>query len=199
VTASDLLAALDPVVAAFEALDVPYYVGGSVASSTHGVPRASIDADVIAELRPEHVAGFVSRLQSSYYVDERRVRDAVRSRRSFNAIHLPTMFKIDVFVSKGRPFDREAMQRARPETLDDAPGARGFRVASPEDTVLAKLEWFRAGGEVSERQWSDVVGVLKAAHPLLDDEHLDRWANALSVTELLVRARRDAVAGPAAK
>jgi hypothetical protein len=192
VTASDLLSALAPVVDVLEGLGVAYYVGGSVASSAHGVPRASIDADEIADLDHRHVGPFVSRLQAAYYVDEGRVRAAVESRRSFNLIHLATMFKIDVFASKRRPFDMGALQRAQAHPFGDAPDARRFRVASAEDTILAKLEWFRAGGEVSDRQWADIVGVLKAAGKPLDKDYLERWALDLSVADILSRARAEA-------
>jgi hypothetical protein len=190
-TSSDLIAALEPVLRALEALNVRAYVGGSVASSVHGVPRASIDADIVANLESEHVGPFVERLQGAYYVDETRVRAAVTTRRSFNAIHLPTAFKVDVFAAKRRPFDAEALRRARPELLEDSPDAPRFAVASAEDIVLAKLEWFREGGEVSDRQWADVVGVLKTASTRIDQAYLTRWAAALRVQDLLDRARRE--------
>ncbi len=191
-TAPDLLAALMPVIEALGALGVRCYVGGSVASSIHGVPRASIDADVVAELGPDHVAPLAARLRPSFYLDESRMRDAVERRRSFNLIHLATMFKIDLFVSKGRPFDREALTRARFEALGDAPDAPRAPIASPEDTLLAKLEWFRLGGESSERQWADIVGLLRARAQQLDHGHLGVWANALGVADLLERATREA-------
>jgi len=186
-TTSDLVTALGPVVDVLDSLGVAYFVGGSVASSAHGVPRASIDVDVVADLEPQHVVPFVARLVETYYVDEGRVRAAVEARRSFNLIHLSTMFKVDVFVSKGRPFDREALHRAQLAPLDDGPEARHFRVASAEDAILAKLEWFRAGGEVSERQWSDVVGVLRMGAKI-DREYLERWATALGLGDLMARA-----------
>jgi hypothetical protein len=97
------------------------------------------------------------------------------------------MFKIDVFVARGREFDRQAAERALPQLIDDSPGASAFRVASPEDTILAKLEWFRRGGETSERQWWDVVGVLRVTADA-DREYLRRWAPALGVADLLERA-----------
>ena len=131
-----------------------------------------------------------SRLESSYYVPIDHMRAAVAERRSFNLIHLATMFKVDVFVSKGRPFDRQAAARARLQTIGDAPHDRGFFVASPEDTVLAKLEWFRLGGETSERQWWDIVGVLKVAEA--DREYLGLWAPTLGVSDLLEKALVDA-------
>ncbi len=192
-TESDLVSALRPIADAFEALSVPYYLGGSVASSAHGVARASLDADVIATLEPRHVDSLVTRLADSYYIPVDRLRAAVDARSSCNFIHLATMFKIDVFVSKGRPFDREATARAQAHAIDEASGAPRFPVASAEDTVLAKLEWFRLGGEASERQWWDIVGVLRVT-PDVDSTYLDRWAASLGVTDLLERARADATA-----
>ncbi len=193
-TASDLLSALGPVVDVLDDLGVSYYVGGSLASSVHGVPRASIDADVIADLSEPHVAPFVARLQGAYYLDEDHVHTAIQTRRSFNLIHLTTMFKVDVFASKRRPFDVGALQRARPEEFGESPSIRRFRVASAEDAILAKLEWFRAGGEVSDRQWADILGVLRTVADHLDQGYLDQWAAALAVTDLLVRAQAAAKA-----
>ena len=189
-TAPDLVAALLPVIEALDSLGVRYYVGGSVASSIHGVPRASIDADVIAELLSEQVAPLAARLSALFYLDEGRMRDAVERRLSFNVIHLATMFKIDVFVSKGRPFDVEAGARARLEALGESPEAPQARVASPEDTLLAKLEWYRRGGESSERQWSDITGLLRVRAGRLDLAYLADWAKALGVADLLERASR---------
>ena len=188
-TESDLIAALRPVTEALEALGVRGYLGGSIASSAHGIARASLDADLIAELELEHVDPFASHLESSYYVPIDHMRAAVAERRSFNLIHLATMFKVDVFVSKGRPYDRQAAGRARPQLFGEAPHDCGFFVASPEDTVLAKLERFRLGGETSERQWWDIVGVLNVADA--DREYLRLWAPALGVSDLLEKALAD--------
>ena len=189
-TAPDLLLALGPVLGALRALGVRHYVGGSIASSAHGVPRASIDADVVAELLPRHADPLAVTLGESYYVSAERVRDAVHRRGSFNVIHLETMVKVDVFVSRDRPFDRRAFDRARAAILE---GGSEIPVSSPEDTVLAKLEWFRRGGEVSERQWADVVGVLRAGGPL-DEAHLREGAAELGVADLLARAIEEAKA-----
>ena len=191
-TAPDLVAALLPVIEALDSLGVRYYVGGSVASSIHGVPRASIDADLIAELGAGHVAPLAARLSALFYLDEGRMRDAVERRLSFNVIHLATMFKVDVFVSKGRPFDLEASGRARLEALGESPDAPKAMIASPEDTLLAKLEWYRRGGESSERQWSDILGLLRVRAGRLDIAYLADWARALGVADLLDRASRQA-------
>jgi hypothetical protein len=186
-----LIAAVRPVAAAFEAFGVRYYLAGSVASSAHGIARASLDADIVADLRAEHVDPIAERLAHEYYVPLDRLRSAVAERTSCNFIHLATMFKIDVFVSKGRPFDDEAAARARPQALGEDTDAPRLPVASPEDTVLAKLEWFRRGGETSERQWWDIVGVLRVTADV-DRSYLRRWAAALGVADLLQQALADA-------
>jgi hypothetical protein len=185
---TDLIAALTPVVHALDRLEVPFYVGGSLASSAHGVARTSLDVDLVAALEPDHVARFVTTLRDTYYMDTGRIEASVRDRRSFNLIHLDTMFKIDIFVAGDRPFDREALRRAHREVLGQEPEALGIPVATAEDVVLAKLEWFRRGGEVSERQWGDVIGILRVSAKTIDPTYLKRWAAALGVTDLLDRA-----------
>ena len=189
--APDLLAAVGPVLDLLQEIGVRHYVGGSIASSAHGVARASIDADVVAELRPEHADRLSSALRGDYYVPEARVRDGIARRASFNVIHLETMLKVDVFVSRDRPFDRRAMERAR-SSSPEAAGERPLPLASAEDTVLAKLEWFRRGGEVSERQWTDVLGVLRAGGESLDRRYLEDGARELAVSDLLDRALAEA-------
>ena len=186
----DVLAALTPIARAFRFLGVRYYVGGSLASSVRGLPRTSIDVDVAAELRPPHVAPLVSALGGEFYLSEPRVREAVEARRSFNVIHLATMMKVDVFVSRDRPFERALFDRLTPEFLDVGGTQVPHPVPRAEDVVLLKLEWFRSGGEVSERQWSDILGVLRA-NPGFDDAHLGRWATELGVADLLTRALAD--------
>lgn len=191
-TEPDILQALRPVADALEEIGVRYYIGGSIASSVRGIPRATLHIDFVADLRMDDAAALVARLHSSYYVDEEAAREAVRNRGSFNLIHLSTMLKVDVFIPKGRAFDREAQGRATAHPLEEQPDARAFPIASAEDTVLAKLEWYRAGKEVSEQQWRDVLGVLKVRGQELDFEYLGRWAEQLGVLDLLRRALEDA-------
>jgi hypothetical protein len=192
---NDALNALLPVIAALDRLDVPYYVGGSLASSAHGVMRASVDADLVADLRPQHVDGLVEALRAGYYIDANMIRGALAARSCFNLIHLATSFKVDIFVLKGRPYDRAALARKERRSIDpDSPEAQVF-LATPEDTVLAKLEWYRLGNEVSDRQWIDILGVLKLQRGRLDLDYMKKWAAALKVADLLERAMQQA-SGP---
>jgi hypothetical protein len=154
---TDPLAALSPIAHAFKFLGVRYYVGGSLASSVRGLPRTSIDVDVAAELKPEHVAPLVQAVARDFYVSEPRVREAVAARRSFNLIHLGTMMKVDVFASKGRPFERALFERVRPEFLDVSGTSMPHPVPRAEDVVLLKLEWFAPVARlrsVTGRTWS---------------------------------------------
>ncbi len=183
---------IKPVVDAFEQLGINYYIGGSVASSAYGIPRTTIDVDIIADLHLEHVQPLVKLLEETYYVDADMIKDAIRSRSEFNVIHLGTMLKVDVFIPKTRPFDQSMLHRTRQEKIDPSENDRLFYLASPEDTILSKLEWYRMGGEVSERQWNDLLGVLKLQGTSLDFVYLRRWATSLQVADLLDRACEDA-------
>jgi hypothetical protein len=189
---NDVLAAVEPVVDVLEALGVRYRIGGSVASSVLGVPRSTLDVDVACELRLVHAAAFAARLIDAYYVDEDMIRDAIQRQSCFNVIHLETMLKVDLFVRRDRPFEDVAFERVVRRSLDPAPSAREFDVTTPEDIVIHKLEWFRAGGEVSERQWRDAVGVLAIQRDVIDRSYLQHWAGELGLQELLARALAEA-------
>lgn len=191
------MAVARPVIDALEGLGVQYRIGGSVASSAYGIARATLDIDLVADLRAEHVVPLVAEIQADYYVDEFAVLDAVQRRASFNVIHLDTASKIDVFIAGARPYDQEAFQRTRCERLAGE-GQPEFNLVSPEDLILNKLDWYRQGGGVSERQWRDVIGVLKVQAGALDREYLRRWAAELGLTDLLDRVIAEAEPPPTA-
>jgi hypothetical protein len=193
---NDVLAALEPVVDALTAVGARYRIGGSVASSALGVPRSTLDIDLACELGPSQITAFVARLIDHYYVDEDMIRDAVRRQSCCNLIHLETMLKVDLFVRRERAFEDAAFERCTRRALDDSSVARQFDVTTAEDIILHKLEWFRAGGGVSERQWRDVIGVMTVQRDHLDDAYLDHWASALGVADLLAQARREAIGDP---
>lgn len=185
-TAPDLVDAVAPVADVLDALGVPYYLAGSVISSLHGIARATVDVDVVAALRPAHATAFAERLADDYYADADAIADAIHRRAMFNVIHLATMMKVDVYVA-ATEFDRSALSRHQLDSLVRAPDARLFSIATAEDVILHKLTWFRDGGQVSERQWNDVVGVLRVQRDI-DLAFLRDWAARLEVLDLLERA-----------
>lgn len=186
--AGEIRVALRPVVEALERLGVPYMVAGSVASSMHGVPRTTLDADLVARLEGRHAKSLVEALGQDFYADEQMIRDAVRHGSPFNLIHQPSMVKVDVFPAKARAYDANALARRRRDTLDDL----ALFVATPEDVILSKLEWYEAGGRVSERQWGDTAGLLRIHRGALDLVYLRHWAKDLGVGDLLDRAFAEA-------
>lgn len=173
-----------------EKLGVPYLIGGSLASTLYGMVRTTQDSDIIAEMRPEHIQSFVSSLQNEFFIDEEMIADSIQRNSSFNIIHRETMFKVDVFIPRPRPFQQSQISRAQSQTFNlESEISANF--ASPEDVILSKLEWYRMGGEVSDRQWTDVLGVLKTRAGELDLDYLRKWAQELKVTDLLERALKE--------
>lgn len=175
----------------FETLSIPQVLGGSWASSIQGIPRQTQDADITSAPFPGSEREFVATLGDEYYVSEQAVRDANQHRSSFNVIHTTSGFKVDVFIRKDTPFAISAFNRSQSKTI---PGTDAIvDVLSPEDIILHKLEWYRIGGETSDRQWDDVLGVMRVQGDRLDSAYLDRWAGELSIADLLAEARSDAV------
>lgn len=179
------------VVDALEQVGARYVVGGSLASTVHGVVRTTLDTDMVADLSIEQAQPLADLLQDAFYFDLNTMRDAIRKRASFNLIHLQTMFKVDIFVAKDRRLDRQQLERRQAWILNPATG-RSLYVATAEDTVLAKLVWYRLGGEVSDRQWRDILGVLSVQAARLDFDYVRDSASELQVDDLLTRAVREA-------
>lgn len=180
------------VAAVFENLEVPHFLGGSLASSIYGIPRTTQDVGFIADLSKECVIPLVKALEKDFYIDEEMIRQAIFYTSSFNIIHLKTIFKVDVLLQKKDPFSQEEMKRRKRELIDKENNLSLF-VVSPEDILLEKLLWFEKGNRVSERQWRDVLGVLKVQGDLLDRDYLKRGAEVLRVKELLERAFDEAI------
>lgn len=189
----EIFAALRRVTETLDRLGIGYYVGGSIASSLYGVPRATNDADLVAAIREQDARPISEALAPDFYVDEDMILDAVRREGMFNVIHQETALKVDLYVLKRDAWHQEAFGRRRPDSLEE--GARPFLFGSAEDILLHKLVWFRMGGEVSERQWGDILGILRVQRGALDAEHLDRWSSVLAVADLLARARVEAASG----
>ena len=188
---TELLAAIGYVVAAFDLLGVEYAIGGSVASSVFGEPRQTIDADVVARLLARHAEPLVERLSGKFYADRGENGGQIEDQGCINLIHLETMAKVDVFVRWRDPFGQSQLARRQKKSVGDQSPIELY-FASAEDTVLAKLDWYRKGGEVSDRQWRDVLGVLKVQTRTLDRDYLAHWSKELKVADLLQRAMNEA-------
>lgn len=188
---NDIIEALNGLVECFDEFEIAYYIGGSVASSVYGIARATLDIDLVAKIEMTQIDRLVKRLQGGYYISAEMISEAIQRRASFNLIHLETMVKIDVFALKDQPYDSEALARRRVDTLEED-GSLEFYLASPEDVILSKLQWYQMGGGVSEQQWKDVLGVLKVQSGQMDVGYLKYWASKLNLSELLSRSFEDA-------
>ncbi|MSU35603.1 MAG: hypothetical protein EXS36_10915 [Pedosphaera sp.] len=175
----------------FDVGGIRYFLGGSVASALYGEARSTRDIDFVAAMLPTHVDPFLAALGFEFYADSQAIAAAVADRRSFNVIHLDTVVKVDIFVFKADAFGRSQFSRRTSKQLSLGDPTL-IHVASPEDTILAKLQWYQNSGGVSDRQWNDVLGVLKVQGTALDRAYLGEWARELGLTDLLHRAIDDA-------
>jgi hypothetical protein len=171
---------------AIEAAGGLYFVGGSLASSLQGEPRATNDIDIVLELPIGRIGEFVRELGPEFEVDVDMLRQALLDARSANIFYLPSVMKIDLFAVGPGPFDEVEFARRRPVQV--GVGTDTLVVKSPEDTVLRKLLWYREGGGVSDRQWRDVVEVLRVSGGGMDRGYMIAWAEKLGIIALLDRA-----------
>ena len=185
----DILAVAVAVARAFEHAGIGYFLGGSLASSYQGEPRATNDIDFVVAMSESDVAPLGDALGDDFLADAPALRRALRERRNWNLIHLPTFTKVDLIMQGAGPYDVSEFERR--ERVEVRRGEVLF-LKRPEDTVLRKLLWYREGGGVSDRQWRDVIGVLRHSAMLLDSGYLDHWARELALDDLLDGARREA-------
>lgn len=174
-----------------EALEIDYAIGGSIASSVYGYVRFTQDADIAVKPFEEKIRDFCDHLTETFYLSEDAVRQAHRRSGSFNVIHLDTAFKIDVFICPSMLFYGQIFDRRRKFQLDESV-PRKYDLVSPEDIILLKLQWYKDGGAISEKQWNDIQGVLKTQSNIIDLGYLHQWAQSLSVSDLLEKAVRQA-------
>jgi hypothetical protein len=146
---------------------------------------------MVVDLPATAVTAFIALLGADFAVDRESLIDAVMRRESCNIFFLPLFTKIDLFVARSGAYDRAELDRGRRVVV--AEGGASLVVKSAEDTVLRKLSWFRMGGGASDRQWRDVVQVLRLNAGALDEAILDQWAPVLRIEDLLAKARAEAV------
>ncbi len=172
------------------AVKARYLIGGSVASSAVGVPRSTLDADLLVEIQSTGILELAVNLGGDWYIDPEFASRAVEQGRAFNLIHIPSGYKFDIFPAHNA-FHRSELKRATMRQLGLPGGTVGCLVATAEDVLLAKLLWYRDGGKVSERQWADITGILKI-NRTLELPYLATWAAELDVSNLLESAIRAA-------
>lgn len=187
----DILEIAYKVIKAFEKIGIVYHIGGSLASSAFGIPRATLDADIVADIKSEQVSEIGALLKGEFYISTEMIQNAIRYQSSFNLIHLETLFKVDIFILKHRPFDIQSFARRVQKTVSEHLPQKLY-FSTPEDVILHKLKWYKEGGKVSDRQWSDIIGILRVQGSQLDIPYLNQWAKALSVSHLLKKAIAEA-------
>lgn len=187
----EILDVLERVISKLEELGIPYMVSGSAASSFYAFVRTTQDGDMVVALGSDQVEKFAAAFAPEFYLDRASIRRALEMGGSFNLIHFESSLKIDFFPLRKRTFSQQEFSRRQPRLLLKGSIAPAY-VATAEDTILSKLEWFRAGGEVSENQWKDIVGILKVQAGSLDLAYLNHWARELHVEDLLERAFKEA-------
>lgn len=168
------------------ALNVPFVIGGSLASSVHGEPRSTMDIDLVVGLQPQDVVPLLEAVHQTYYLDGGVLADAVRTAGTVNAIHVRAGIKVDLFVAGSDPFEAERLRQRVPVAVGPTPEDILW-VDTPEHTILRKLEWYRRGGEQSDRQWRDVRAIVAVQGEALEWQRLRTWAGHLGVSDLLQR------------
>ncbi len=184
---SDPLQIVKKVADVLESLGIRYLVGGSLASSLHGIPRATQDADIVADLTEKHLGPLSAALSPGFYFDDEMAKDAVRNRASFNIIEKESLFKVDIFILKTDSASFMEMERRVLYEIADADSSAIY-ICSPEDIIAQKLYWFKSGGGVSERQWRDAMSVIKVQGKQLDRDYLIKICKTLGVYTLLDKA-----------
>jgi hypothetical protein len=175
------------IVAVLEKLNLPFLVGGSLASSIHGIYRTTADIDLVVELSRVDVQRFVAELGPDFYADADSIQELLSHSRSFNVIHKATGYKFDLFPRSRDAFQDSQFERRALENASTTAEPLLVPVASAEDTILTKLVWYRAGGQVSDRQWNDIRGIISVQGDRLDREYLHKWARYLEIDDLLER------------
>jgi hypothetical protein len=187
---TDAIAIALRVARAIEQAGGAYFVGGSLASSLQGEPRATNDIDIVLELPIGRIGDLVRALGTDFEVDVDMLRQALLHGQSCNIFYLPSVMKVDLFAVGASPYDEIEFSRRRPVQVRAT--SETLVVKTPEDTVLRKLLWYREGGEVSDRQWRDVLEVLRVSGSTMDVAYLGGWAARLGISGLLDRAIAEA-------
>lgn len=171
--------------AILDSFDVDWVLGGSAASSLLGEPRSTNDIDVALSLSEDRVPVIAEALSAEYLAPTAPLVAAAANHDSFNLLHTATGFKVDLFFLGDNPLDRWQLAR---RVWVEAPTGERLWVTSAADLVLRKLWWFRLGGEVSDRQWRDILSILRVQRAQIDAESLRADATEVDLDGPLDRA-----------
>jgi len=167
-------------------LKIGYAIGGSIASSIYGTPRFTQDADITVQPFLPVAERLYEMLKDSFYISKEAMYQAINSHGSFNVIHFETAFKIDIFTANSE-FEKLLLTRSKKNKIEESIN-KSFSLVSPEDIILLKLKWYKQSDFISDRQWSDILGVLSVQKNSLDFDYLKNWAKKLGLDKLLQKA-----------
>lgn len=170
---------------ALDAIRVRHTIGGSIAASFAGEPRSTVDVDLVVALTHDDVTRFVAALQGEFYIAEEALHRAIDTLGTANIIHEASNLKVDLFIASGTPLDEQ--QLARRQRVEVRPG-QAIYIHPPEDILLQKLRWYKKGGGVSDRQWRDILSIVRTQGNRLDRAYLKENAPVIDVQSVLERA-----------
>ena len=187
---TELQGLLERLVQFLDGAGVPFMIAGSFASAAHGLPRTTQDLDVVID--PPNPEAFDALIRSmspeDYYVDADTAHDALLRRSMFNVVDQASGWKVDFIIRKDRAFSRREFARRMKLSLLGVP----VFVASPEDTIVAKVEWSQQSGG-SERQRRDVAGIIATVGEQLDRPYIERWVRELDLADEWNQAKKTSV------
>ena len=174
---------------ALDEIGVLHTIGGSLAASFAGEPRSTVDIDFVVKLTHADVLPFIAALEGDFYIAEDALHRAIDTLGSANIIHEASNLKVDLFIAGGTPLDEQ--QLARRQRIEVRQG-QVIYIHPPEDVLLQKLRWYRKGGSVSDRQWRDILAIIRTQGPQLDRGYLESNAPVIAVEDELARAFAEA-------
>jgi len=174
-----------------DSLDIPYLIGGSVASGIWGEMRYTQDIDFVADIKANQISSLINAFSPRFYLSEIALREAIELGKSFNLIDNQTGWKIDIFILTQDSFQQSRFQQKKRISVNEM--GQNLNFSSAEDTILQKLIWYRMTQKQSSQQWRDILGILKLQQSALDLDYLQQWANILQLSTDLEQALRESI------
>jgi hypothetical protein len=192
----DLLTVMIPALQAFDEQNLFWYLGGSIASSLHGMQQMAQDIDLVVDLHPQNLSSLLPILKQHYAFDDDAFQETASQRTACSLIHPDTLMKVDLIMAKQGAFETALHPRIASYSLDDR--YPSLRLASAMEMILVKLHRYsqnllsRTDGMRDDAEWNDIVGMLKIQEPPFERDFLEEWARNLRIAEMLRQALVDA-------